>query len=84
VAELLGNVLFIIGAPKTQLGFGGSNIANHGIGLIIAMVCGLTFIMCGLLMLLQKKPGARSLRHRIRLARVMAPTPQRLQMPCPE
>ncbi len=83
-AELLGNLLFINAAPRTRLGFGGSEIASHGVGLVIAIVCGLTFIICGLLMLLQRDRGAPSLRYKMRFLRLLAPAPRRLRMPCPD
>jgi hypothetical protein len=49
-AELLGNWLFIITAPKTWLGGGAGQVATRGVGLTVATVAGVVLIISGVLM----------------------------------
>lgn len=51
VAELLGGVLFIVAAQKTEVFIGAGQVASRGVGLGIAMVAGVVVIASGLLML---------------------------------
>ena len=58
VAELLGNVLFIVMAPKTEIFLGGGRVATRGVGLTIAIVAGGMVIVSGLLMLVSRNRQA--------------------------
>jgi hypothetical protein len=57
VTELLGNVLFIAAAPKTNLISGGLGliVKGRGVGLTMAMVAGAVIIVSGLLLLISPK-----------------------------
>ena len=50
-AELLGNVMFIVSAPKTEVFVSAGQFASYGAGLIIAIVAGVMLVASGLLML---------------------------------
>jgi hypothetical protein len=56
-AELVGNVLFIVAAPKTEVFVSAGQFASYGIGVIIAMVGGVMVLAGGLLMLGQTDHG---------------------------
>jgi len=58
VAELIGNVLFIVMAPKTEIFLGGGRVASRGVGLSIAMVTGVVLIVGGVLMLVSRNRQA--------------------------
>jgi hypothetical protein len=49
--ELLGNVMFIVSAPKTEVFASAGQFASYGAGLIIAIVAGVILVASGLLML---------------------------------
>jgi len=49
LAELLGNMLYIAAAPKTEVLIGTGQGASRGVGLNIAMVAGVVLIASGLL-----------------------------------
>jgi hypothetical protein len=51
VAELVGNMLFIATAPKTEVFIGAGQVATRGLGLDIAMVAGVVLVVSVLLML---------------------------------
>jgi len=53
-AELVGNVLFIVMAPKTEIFIGAGQIATRGAGVTIAMVAGVVLIISGVLMLVSR------------------------------
>ena len=50
-AELLGNVMFIVSAPKTEVFVSAGQFASYGAGLIVAIVAGVMLVASGLLML---------------------------------
>ena len=50
-AELLGNVMFIVSAPKTEVFGSAGQFASYGAGLILAIVAGVMLVASGLLML---------------------------------
>src|SRR5271166_2881550 len=54
-AEVLGNVLFILATPKTEIFVGAGQVASVGVGLVIAMVAGSVLIVGGLLMLVSRR-----------------------------
>jgi hypothetical protein len=58
VAELIGNALFIVTTPKTEILIGAERIATRGVGLTIAMVAGVVLIASGLLMLISRNRQA--------------------------
>ena len=47
VAELVGNVVYIIMAPKTEILIGVGQGASRGVGLTIAAVAGVVLIISG-------------------------------------
>jgi hypothetical protein len=51
VAELVGNTLFIITAPKTEILIGAERFVTRGVGLTTATVAGVVLVASGLLML---------------------------------
>ena len=55
LAELLGNMLFIAAAPKTEIFIGAGQGATRGVGLDIAMVAGIVLTASGLLMFASNK-----------------------------
>ena len=60
VAELVGNTLFIITAPKTEILIGAerSRFVSRGVGITIAMVAGVLLVASGLLMLISRNRQA--------------------------
>jgi hypothetical protein len=54
VAELLGNVLFMVMAPNTEILIGAERLASSGIGLTIAIVAGVVLIASGLVMIVSR------------------------------
>jgi hypothetical protein len=55
LTELLGNVLFIATAPKTEIFISAGQVAGRRVGLDIAMVAGVVLIASGLLMFAPNK-----------------------------
>ena len=84
VAELLGNVLFVLTAPKTRIGVSSEVVASHGEGLVIAIACGLAIAFIGLLMLTPYSRGSSTPRLRLRLPHLTSPARRGLQLPCPD
>lgn len=82
--ELLGNALFIHAAPKTRFGVSAGVVASHGVGLDIAMGCGLAFLLSGLLLLAQRNRSVSSHLLRVRFAHPATAIWQRRQLPCPD
>jgi len=58
--ELAGNLLFISAAPKTHIAMPGQ-IATRGIGLDLAMACGLAIVVGGALMLASVRRSTRAM-----------------------
>ena len=58
VAELLGNALFNVMAPKTEVFIGAERLATRGVGLTIATMAGVVLIVSGLLMLISRSRQA--------------------------
>ena len=58
ITELLGNLLFVVAAPKTVIAFGGGQYARRGLGLDIAMVAGVVLIASGLIMVVSRSRRA--------------------------
>ncbi|MGA2530157.1 MAG: hypothetical protein ABSG36_13470 [Acidimicrobiales bacterium] len=50
LAEILGNVLFVVAAPKTEVFISVGEFATRGVGLTIAMVAGGMLIVSGLVL----------------------------------
>lgn len=70
IGELVGNVLFIVVAPKTEVFVSAGQFASVGVGVIIAMVGGVMVLAGGLLLLGQHD---RSVARSARAAEVEGP-----------
>ena len=58
VAELVGNTLFIITAPKTEILIGAERFVTRGVGLTAATVAGVVLVISGLVLLVSRNRQA--------------------------